>query len=72
MVAGVVLAGTRPYLMIVLLERDGEGTAKDEVSDLERPGPTVHKQVVRLDVMVQHPAAVNEGDTLTQLIHQDL
>jgi hypothetical protein len=64
-VAGVLLAGTRPYLVDVLLERDREGVAEAEVGDLERPGPVVHEQVVRLEVAVQHPTAVNEGGALT-------
>jgi hypothetical protein len=72
MAAGVVLAGDRPYLTVVLLEGAGEGAAEAEVGDLERPGPAVHKQVVGLEVAVQHPAAVNKGDALTQLIHQDM
>jgi hypothetical protein len=48
--------------MDVLFERDDEGMAEAEVDDLERPGPTAHEQVVWLEVAVQHPAAVNEGD----------
>jgi hypothetical protein len=58
--------------MVALLERDGEGTAEAEVGDLECPGPAVHKQVVRLEVAVQHPTAVNKGDSLTWLIHHDM
>jgi hypothetical protein len=54
----------RPYLMDVPLERDGEGTVEAEVDDLERPGPTVHEQVMWLEVIVQHPAAMNEGGAM--------
>jgi hypothetical protein len=72
MATGVVLPGTRSYLMDVLLDRDGEGTAEAEVGNLEHPGPAVHEQVVRFEVALQHPAAMNEGDALTQLIHHDL
>ena len=58
--------------MGVLLERDGDGAAEAEVGDLERHGLAVHEQVVRLEVAVQHPAAVDEGHALAQLVHQDL
>ena len=60
------------YLVGVLLQRDGDGAAEAEVSDLERHGLAVHEQVVRLEVAVQHPAAVDEGHALAQLVHQDL
>jgi hypothetical protein len=45
---------------------------RPEVGNLEHPGPAVHEQVVRFEVALQHPAAMNEGDALTQLIHHDL
>ena len=60
------------YLVGVLLQRDGDGAAEAEVSDLERHSLAVHEQVVRLEVAVQHPAAVDEGHALAQLVHQDL
>jgi hypothetical protein len=56
----------------VLIYRDGDGTAESEVSDLERHGLAVHEQVVRFQVTVEHPAAVNKTHALAQLVHQDL
>jgi hypothetical protein len=59
-------------LVGVLLHRDGDGAAEAEVGDLERHGLAVHEEVVRLEVPVQHPAAVDEGHALAELVHQDL
>jgi hypothetical protein len=56
----------------VLLQRDGEGTTVAEVDNLERHGLAAHEQVMRLEVVVQHPTVVDEGDTLAELIHQDV
>jgi hypothetical protein len=55
-----------------VLYRDGDGTAESEVSDLERHGLAVHEQVVRFQITVEHPAAVNKTHALAQLVHQDL
>jgi hypothetical protein len=57
---------------VAVLERDSESAAEAEVNDLEHPGLEVHEQVVRLEFAVQHPTAVDEGDAITQPIHQDL
>jgi hypothetical protein len=59
-------------LVGVLLDRDGDSAAEAEVGDLERHCLAIHEQVMRLEVPVQHPAAVDEGHALAKLVHEDL
>jgi hypothetical protein len=53
-------------------EAEDDGAAEAKVGDLECHGLTVHEQVARLEIPVQHPAAVDEGHALAQLVHEDL
>jgi len=54
-------------LMRVALERDGEGAAEAQISDLENPLLLVQKQVLGLEIAVEDAVAVAVRDALAEL-----